>query len=233
MSKKINNLYLYLFSISLIYFLLFTAFYFVCFFDKDGLYKLIIKMGTYNNLPFKLSDNDLKNLCSELMKYISLRLPFLETKVTINGVLSDFYSLRSKIHMGDVRNLIMNFRNGCFIAIVICIYTLFKIKNMENGITLLKNAYIKSLIAVFIIICFIIIFASTNFNLFFTKFHEVLFTNDLWLLDPSADYIICLLPEELFMTYGIRIIVAMIIAILLPVLCLHFLSKTQLHQEAK
>lgn len=233
MSKRYNNFYLYLFSLSLIYFLLFTAFYLVCFFDKDGLYKLIIKMGTYNNLPFKLSDFDLKNLCSDLMKYISLRLPFLETKVTINGVLSDFYSLRSKIHMGDVRNLIMNFRNGCFIAIAVCIYTLFKIKNIENGITLLKNAYIKTLIATFILISFIIIFASTNFTIFFTKFHEVLFTNDLWLLDPSEDYIICLLPEELFMMYGIRIIIAMIIAILLPALCLQLLSKTQLRQEAK
>ena len=233
MSKKINNIYLYLFSISLIYFLLFTAFYFVCFFDKDGLYKLIIKMGTYNNLPFKLSDNDLKNLCSELMKYISLRLPFLETKVTIDGVLSDFYSLRSKIHMGDVRNIIMNFRNGCFVAIAICIYTLFKINNIENEINLLKNAYIKTLIATFIFIFFIVIFACLNFNLFFTKFHEVLFTNDLWLLDPDTDYIICLLPEQLFMTYCIRIIIAMIIAILLPALCLQLLSKTQLHQEAK
>ena len=233
MSKKINKLYLYLFSISLIYFLLFTAFYLVCFFDKDGLYKLVMKMGTYNNLPFKLSDIDLKKLCDELMKYISLRLPFLETKVTINNVLTDFYSLRSKIHMGDVRNLIMYFRNGCYIAVVICIYSLFKIINMENGITKLKNAYIKTLIATFILILCIIIFATINFNLFFTKFHELLFTNDLWLLDPNEDYIICLLPEELFMTYGLKIIIAMIIAILLPVPCLQFLSKTQLHQEAK
>ena len=233
MSKKFNNIYLYLFSISLIYFLLFTAFYFVCFFDKNGLYNQIIKMKTYNNLPFKLSDFDLKNLCYELMKYISLRLPFLETKVTINGVLTDFYSIRSKIHMGDVRNLIMYFRNGCFISIIICIYSLFKIINIENVIIKLKNAYIKTLIATFIFIFFIVVFACLNFNLFFTKFHEVLFTNDLWLLDPNTDYIICLLPEQLFMTYGIRIVIAMIIAILLPVFCLQLLSRTQLHQEAK
>ena len=233
MTKKIDKFYLYFFSISLIYFLLFMAFYLVCFIDNNGLYKLITKMGTYNKLPFKLSNSDLKNLCSELMKYISLRLPFLETKVTIDGILNDFYSLRSKIHMGDVRNLIMHFRNGCYISIVICIFTLFKIKNVENGITKLKDAYIKTLVATILLICFIIIFASINFNVFFTRFHEILFTNDLWLLDPSEDYIICLLPEELFMTYGIRIIIAMIIAILLPVLFLQFLSKTQLHQEAK
>lgn len=233
MSKSFNKVYLYLFSISLIYFLLFTAFYLVCFLDKDGLYKLIMKMGTYNNLPFKLSDYDLKNLCSELMKYISLKIPFLETKVTIDGVLTDFYSVRSKVHMGDVRNLIMIFRNICFVSIFICIYSLFRIKDMKNAINELKNAYIKTFIAIFFIICLIIIFASLNFNTFFTKFHEVLFTNDLWLLDPSVDYIICLLPEELFMSYGLKIIIAMIIAILLPLLCLQFLSKTQLHQEAK
>lgn len=233
MSKKFSKIYLYLFSISLIYFLLFTAFYLVCFIDKYGLYKLIIKMGTYNNLPFKLSDIDLKNLCYELMKYISLKIPFLETKVTIDGALTDFYSIRTKVHMGDVRNLIMFFRNGCFIAIAICIYSLFKIKNIENSINELKNAYTKTLIATISFLCFIIIFATINFNTFFTKFHEVLFTNDLWLLDPRTDYIICLLPEELFMTYGIKIVIAMIVALLLPILCLQFLSKTQLHQGAK
>ncbi len=233
MSKKINKLYLFLFSISLIYFLLFAAFYLVCFFDKNGLYKLIINMKTYNNLPFELSDFDLKNLCVELMEYISLKIPFLETKVTINGVLTDFYSIRSKVHMGDVRNLIMMFRNGCFVAIVICIYSLFKIKNSQISINDLKNSYIKTLLIIFSAICIIIIIAVTNFSFFFTKFHEILFTNDLWLLDPNTDYIICLLPEELFMTYGIRIVITMIIAILLPALCLQFLSKTQLHQEAK
>ena len=233
MRNKFNNIFLYTFSISIIYFVLFAAFYIVCFIDRDGLYKLIIKNETFKNLPFVLSDFDLKNLSRELMLYISGRLQFLETSVTIDGVLTEFYSVRSKIHMADVRNLIINFRNVSFISIAICIYSLFKVQNIDDAINKLKIAYLKTLIFVGVLLVSLIIFASGNFDLFFTKFHETLFTNDLWLLDPDVDYIICLLPEKIFMTYGLRIAIAMIIALVLPYLCLQILSKIQLPQEAR
>ena len=233
MRNNFNKIFLYLFSVAIIYFMLFAAFYIVCFLDRDGLYKLIIKNETYNNLPFTLSDFDLKNIARELMLYISGKLQFLETKVTINNVLTDFYSLRSKIHMADVRNLIINFKNVSFISIIICIFSLFKVQKLDEPIKKLKSTYLKTLLLVGILLVALIIFASNNFELFFTKFHETLFTNDLWLLDPSEDYIICLLPEKIFMIYGLRIAIAMLIALALPYLFLQILSKIQLRQEAK
>ena len=233
MRNNYNKMFLFLFSIAIIYFLLFAAFYIVCFFDIDGLYKLIVKNETYKNLPFTLSEFDIKNIARELMLYISGKMQFLETNVTINNVLTDFYSLRSKIHMADVRNLIINFRNISFVSIIICILSLFKIQNLDEPIKRLKAAYLKTLLAVAILLVSLIIFASNNFDLFFTKFHEILFANDLWLLDPNEDYIICLLPEKIFMVYGIRIGIAMLIALALPYLFLQILSKIQLHQEAK
>ena len=233
MRNKFNKIFLYTFSISIIYFALFAAFYLVCFIDKDGLYKLIIKNESFSNLPFTLSDFDLKNLSRELMLYISGKLPFLETSVTIDGTVTEFYSVKSKIHMADVRNLIINFRNVSFISIAICIYSLFKIQKMDDAINKLKSSYLKTIVFVSILLVSLVIFASSNFDLFFTKFHETLFTNDLWLLDPDVDYIICLLPEKIFMTYGLRIAIAMIIALALPYLCLQILSKIQLPQEAR
>ena len=233
MRNKFNNIFLYTFSISIIYFALFAAFYLVCFIDKDGLYKLIIKNESFSNLPFTLSDFDLKNLSRELMLYISGKLPFLETSVTIDGTVTEFYSVRSKIHMADVRNLIINFRNISFISIAICIYSLFKIQKMDDAINKLKSSYLKTIVFVGILLVSLVIFASNNFDLFFIKFHETLFTNDLWLLDPDVDYIICLLPEKIFMTYGLRIAIAMIIVLALPYLCLQILSKIQLPQEAR
>ena len=233
MSNRFNKIFLYLFSISIIYFMLYFAFYLVCFLDKDGLYKIIINNKTYNNLPFTLSDFDLKNLSQELMQYISGKLQFLETKVTINEVVTDFYSLRSKIHMADVRNLILSFRNVSFVSIIICIISLFKIKNSSEAINDLKRAYLKTLMLIAVLLIALIIFASTNFGLFFTKFHETLFNNDLWLLDPNEDFIICLLPEKVFMIYALRISIAMIIALILPYFFLQILSRIQLHQEAR
>ena len=232
-SEKFNNIYFSIFSIAFLYFLLFTSFYLVCFLDKNGLYKLIIEYKTYENLPFSIDDSYLKTLASELMEYISGKLLFLETKVPIDGVITDFYSVRSKIHMADVRNIIVTLKNVNYVSMLLCIISLFKIINTENVIIKLKKIYIRTTIIITAALIIIFAFGLINFDSFFIKFHELLFTNDLWLLDPSEDYIICLLPEKIFMTYGLRIVIAMIVSILFSVGLLQILSKIQLRQEAK
>ena len=39
----------------------------------------------------------------------------------------------------------------------------------------------------------------------FTLFHEIFFTNDLWLFDPATDYMIRMLPEGFFYDMVMRI----------------------------
>ena len=212
---------------------MFFGFYLATFIDKNFLYTLILKYQTYNNLPFELNLDEIKLICEELMLYISSKIPFLDTNVSINGVVQDFYSVRSKIHMSDVRILIQNFLYGSYFAIAICIFTLFKFKSIDSILYKLKKAFFKTLIAIGSVFATIIIIASINFDYFFIKFHETLFNNDLWLLDPNTDYIICLLPENIFMEYGIRISIFIIILLSLASLSLLLLSKIQLRQEAK
>jgi len=40
--------------------------------------------------------------------------------------------------------------------------------------------------------------ALTNFESTFTKFHEIMFTNNLWLLNPATDKLIVMYPENFF-----------------------------------
>ena len=42
------------------------------------------------------------------------------------------------------------------------------------------------------------VWAAVDFSSAFTLFHEVLFTNDLWLLDAQTDLLVRLLPEQFF-----------------------------------
>ena len=233
LQSKFNKLYLSIFSISLIYFILFTAFYLVCFLDKEGLYKLIIANETYKNLPFTLSFEDIKLIAVELMEYISGKLPFLETSVSINGVPTVFYSIRSMIHMGDVRNIIVTLMKINYVAIFLCLISLFKLINLNGFLTELEKVYKRTVIIITTILVAILIFGLVNFDAFFVRFHKILFTNDLWLLDPNEDYIICLLPEKIFMIYGLRIVIAMVLAVVFSVFLLHILSKIQSRQEAK
>ncbi len=51
---------------------------------------------------------------------------------------------------------------------------------------------------IFIISGAAVLFFSVNFDLAFTLFHKLLFSNDYWLFDPATDPVINLLPEEFF-----------------------------------
>ena len=46
---------------------------------------------------------------------------------------------------------------------------------------------------------------ALDFSAAFTVFHEILFTNDLWLLDPRTDLLIRMCPEEMFSAMALRI----------------------------
>lgn len=61
------------------------------------------------------------------------------------------------------------------------------------------------------------IVAMSDFNKYFTLFHEIFFDNDLWILNPRTDLLIRMLPEGFFLDMVIRIgtIFLLLMAILL------------------
>lgn len=52
------------------------------------------------------------------------------------------------------------------------------------------------------------LWAAKNFSAAFQYFHEALFTNDLWQLDPSTDLLIRICPESMFFNLGAQIALA-------------------------
>jgi len=46
---------------------------------------------------------------------------------------------------------------------------------------------------------------AIDFTACFRVFHEIFFTNDLWMFDPAEDYMIRMLPEGFFSDMVIRI----------------------------
>ena len=48
-------------------------------------------------------------------------------------------------------------------------------------------------------------YIALDFEGAFIAMHRLLFTNDLWLLDPRTDLLICLMPEEMFISLAVRL----------------------------
>ncbi len=48
---------------------------------------------------------------------------------------------------------------------------------------------------------------STDFSKYFIVFHHIFFDNDLWILDPSVDMLINIVPEPFFMDTAFFILI--------------------------
>lgn len=65
----------------------------------------------------------------------------------------------------------------------------------------------------FLLAAAVCIWGFVDFESLFLIFHQISFTNDLWLMNPQTDLMIALMPESFFMWYGGELIKS-----LLPIL---------------
>ena len=103
-------------------------------------------------------------------------------------------------HMADVRNLYQSFRKSQTAAIAaFAAVLLLSLSERRKG----RRGMILSSLAIAVILFFIIsgglgIWAYADFTAFWTAFHRLFFTNDLWLMDPAVCRMIRICPESLF-----------------------------------
>ena len=108
--------------------------------------------------------------------------------------------------MADVRKLFLGglkLRNLCAAAAFFLIAGLIIAKT--DWKRLLPRAYLWALGILIVVILLLAAAFSIDFTRCFTIFHEIFFTNDLWMFNPSEDYMIRMLPEGFFFDMVIRI----------------------------
>lgn len=106
-------------------------------------------------------------------------------------------------HMGDVKNLYSILRSVALFSLITAVSLLFYQHKKDK-----KEVY-KTLKSLPIMPVFFIVFVGTfmviDFEGTFTKFHEIFFTNDDWLL-PRYDVLLIILPEMFWLTSGLIIL---------------------------
>jgi integral membrane protein (TIGR01906 family) len=108
---------------------------------------------------------------------------------------------RGITHMHDVKVVINDLRRvALFLVIFVSLYT-FYLREKEQLKKVLKHLYITPIV----LFAFIGGFTIVNFDWLFTKFHELLFDNDLWLL-TWQDPLLKMVPEPFFMATGVIIV---------------------------
>ena len=126
-------------------------------------------------------------------------LDYLNHKTVLN---LDWYSDKDILHMYDVRALYnVSFNIMLIFAIIFTASTLaLVILCKKNTIYYISRIFNKVLLSFFIIIGTLSCIITYNFNAFWIKFHQILFSNDLWLLSPEESNLIQMVPEEFFIS---------------------------------
>lgn len=142
---------------------------------------------------------DLMDVTVKMLDYLKDDRETLDMTSTIDGETSEVFGEREKAHMVDVKGLYLGARNmrrmGMLIMFGMLSYGFFVRKE------LLVLMLSKTKIIVPSLMFFVAILAglfATDFNKYFTIFHELFFDNDLWLLNPKTDILINMVPESYF-----------------------------------
>lgn len=177
------SLFLFIFALSIKFTLNFKPLYY---FDINYLH-----IEKYTSL----SKNETKLVYDYLINYVN-------TTKSIEFMLPILPSSAEGItHFVEVKKLFFKLNFILLFSMLLTIYSIyFGFKN--------KNySFLKLCSNLIFFICILLLSGFYwNFNKLFTYFHELLFNNNYWLLDPKTDPVISILPEEYFLHCAVLII---------------------------
>lgn len=116
------------------------------------------------------------------------------------------FNEKELMHLKDVYNLnkVVCYLFYILLAVIsICLLTLLYSKNYKD---LYDSIFLSGLTSIALVITLLMLI-TISFTTSFTLFHEILFTNNLWQLDPATDKMIVMFPEGFFLDSFIRIII--------------------------
>lgn len=173
------------------------------------------KKFTQNNTSevVGVSESDLYQANQILLEYIVDKRDNMDFNIVVNGFEESYFNQREKDHMVDVKALYVNsvmVRNSAYSIAFFSFILLFFVYKTKSLIVYRRGLY-EALALMGSFIAAIAFYAMIDFDAFWTSFHQVFFTNDLWLLNPFTDRMIMMYTLDFFygMVFNIFILIAL------------------------
>lgn len=153
-----------------------------------------------------LEYEELSVVIGDVLDYLKDDREVLDTTIIRGGLIRPAFGDRAISHMLDVKELFVNGRLIRTISLVVFITLVaFIIKKEQNWNIKLTKAFFRIASINLLLILILYFLMQMDFYKYFTYFHLIFFTNDLWILDPNTELLIQMLPESLFFETAIRI----------------------------
>jgi len=143
-----------------------------------------------------LDQSQLELAAGGLIDYFNSGDELIQLEVIKNGRPMELFNQREVLHLKDVKALVqLNYTVLLACGLYVLAYAaIFLTTNSSRWPSLMKNVIIGGTLNL-VLIGGLGLIALVDFSWFFLQFHLVSFANDLWLLDPTKDYLIMLFPQ--------------------------------------
>ena len=145
--------------------------------------------------------DQLLSAARQIRDYFNNGQEFLSVSVVRAGVLvPNLYNQREVLHMRDVKNLVRGTYRvqevaGAYMAAFVLVGLLMRRRGFLPVLARLAALGGASTLGLVVLVG---LASLVGFDRLFHAFHLVSFSNDLWQLDPSRDYLIAMFPEGFF-----------------------------------
>ena len=141
---------------------------------------------------------DLDRASGEIVSYFENDAGTLRILVTENGEEVSLFNARETEHMRDVKTLMrFIFRvNEVTLAIVISYVAARYLWAREASLRSLAREALFGFAWAGAVFAALVVIAAMGFDAFWTRFHETVFRNNLWQLNPDTDHLIQMFPES-------------------------------------
>jgi len=225
--KTIGIILSIIFSIALIITIFFTTMDIVVYGNMpDSFVEECVKYDVLDDVG--VSEEELAVVSEEMFEYLRGNKKLLsDITATINGEPDTaFFNEKECLHMADCQKLFLAGYDlwkwsGIVAGALLIIIILMFIKQIGGALHCLAVGMLSAAGVMTLIIGLLTIVVSQNFLRYFTLFHQIFFDNDLWILDPSKDRLLMIMPEGYFVDcviqigviFGVCIVVLLALAI--------------------
>ncbi|MEG2191730.1 MAG: TIGR01906 family membrane protein [Oscillospiraceae bacterium] len=161
-----------------------------------------------------VSYSQLDDITALLLDYLNGKTDSLNMECDKNGVAAQAFDQREKDHMVDVRTLY----NRAFFAMCLCLalgislsFALYKRDKKDLFRENIWASYKVSFVVLIILCVALGLMFTLGFEWFWTNFHMIFFSNDLWLLDPEVSTMINMFPLNFFLAMCSKILLRFVI----------------------
>lgn len=164
-----------------------------------------------------IAKTDLLKVADHLVRYFNDREDSAQVEVMRAGRPFEIFNEREVTHLGDVKTIIrffylLQWAAATYIGAYLIVLGIWRRRSFLQDVT---GTLVRGSLVTLSVIGLLGLWALIDFDSLFRVFHHLGFRNDLWLLDPSRDYLIMLFPEGFFFDGALCLVGALIGELLL------------------